>query len=60
MLMADCYSLDEIEYERGFREVKELSSTTIYMRFKKELRWDEEGNLLHIDYLMDKFQKEFE
>ena len=32
---------------------------TLYMRFKKELSRDHDGNLIHIDFLMDKFELEF-
>ena len=30
------------------------------MRFKRGLDQDEEGNFLHIDYLMEKFKREFD
>lgn len=33
---------------------------TLYMRFKRGLDQDEEGNFLHIDYLMEKFKREFD
>ena len=34
--------------------------STIYMRFKRELQKDEEGQDLHIDFLMAKFKAEFD
>lgn len=30
------------------------------MRFKRGLDQDEEGNFLHMDYLMEKFKREFD
>lgn len=33
---------------------------TLYMRFKRGLDSDEEGNFLHMDYLMEKFKREFD
>lgn len=33
---------------------------TLYMRFKRGLDQDEDGNLLHLDYLMEKFKREFD
>lgn len=30
------------------------------MRFKRGLEQDEDGNLLHLDYLMEKFKREFD
>lgn len=33
---------------------------TLYMRFKRGLEQDEDGNLLHLDYLMEKFKREFD
>lgn len=30
------------------------------MRFKRGLDSDEEGNFLHMDYLMEKFKREFD
>ena len=33
---------------------------TLYMRFKRGLDQDEEANFLHIDYLMEKFKREFD
>lgn len=30
------------------------------MRFKRGLDCDNEGNLLHLDYLMEKFKREFD
>ena len=33
---------------------------TLYMRFKRGLDQDEEGNYLHMDYLMEKFKHEFD
>jgi len=33
---------------------------TLYMRFKRGLDQDEEGNFLHMDYLMEKFKREFD
>ena len=34
--------------------------STMYMRFKKALAKDDDGKLLHLDFLMDKFEKEFD
>ena len=36
------------------------SIITLYMRFKRGLDCDNEGNLLHLDYLMEKFKREFD
>ena len=33
---------------------------TLYLRFKRGLDQDEEGDFLHIDYLMEKFKREFD
>lgn len=33
---------------------------TLYMRFKRGLDKDEDGNYLHLDYLMEKFKREFD
>ncbi len=33
---------------------------TIYQRFKVELQRDDEGNLMPMDFLTDKFQIEFD
>ena len=32
----------------------------MYMRFKKTLAVDEDGKPLHLDFLMEKFKKEFD
>ena len=37
-----------------------LVDRTIYQRFKQELLYDDEGNLLHMDFLTDKFKDEFD
>lgn len=37
-----------------------FQDSTIYMRFKKELQKDDEGQDMHIDFLMAKFKKEFD
>ena len=33
---------------------------TIYMRYKKELAKDDDGNDLNIDFLLNKFKQEFD
>jgi hypothetical protein len=33
---------------------------TMYQRFKEELQKDDDGNLLHMDFLTDKFKDEFD
>ena len=37
-----------------------LVDRTIYQRFKQELQKDDDGNLLHMDFLTDKFKDEFD
>jgi hypothetical protein len=48
---------DEEETKSSEREKfnKRKNSITMYMRFKKELKFDNEGNHFHIDYLLKKF-----
>ena len=39
---------------------KECVPSTMYIRFKNTLAKDEEGKPLHLDFLMEKFKKEFD
>lgn len=50
----NCIELNEIDDYGVYEE------STLYMRFHRELHRDDDGQLVHIDYLMSKFKKEFD
>lgn len=61
LLSGDCESLHKMDILKGIvPPTQEYTPCTIYLRFKKELLKDDDGQLLHLDYLMEKFQKEFD
>ena len=70
ILSGDCKSVNKIELnirteeEGKFSEPEEKvileRDITMYIRFKRELQKDDDGNDMHIDFLMEKFKKEFD
>ena len=73
ILCGNCQTLNQMERELHLlsfalsgnqegepEQQQQGEEQTLYMRFKKELKKDDEGNDLHIDFLMQKFEKEFD
>ena len=54
ILSNNCIELNEIDEYGVYHE------STLYMRFNRELRKDDDGQDVHIDFLMSKFKKEFD
>ena len=50
----NCENLDSLDDYGVYPE------STLYQRFKRELQKDEEGQDMHLDFLMAKFKNEFD
>ena len=61
LLSGDCESLHKMDILKGLAPSDQrYVPSTMYMRFKKALAKDDDGKLLHLDFLMEKFEKEFD
>ena len=61
VLSKNCQELNEMNKEAGKKSHADIRiDQTLYMRYKKELAKDDEGNDLYIDFLLNKFKNEFD
>ncbi len=51
---------EEGQIPEGEEQAMKEREITMYMRFKKELKKDDDGADMHIDFLMEKFKREFD